>query len=316
MPGWISKSLQAAVRRTGVIVAVLWGAATIAFIAVKLIPGDPVSILAGGENVVDEAERAALVHQYGLDQPLAVQYAHYIGRALIGDFGQSYQYRQPVSQVIYEAAGPTLQLAGSAVVIALLLSVSIALATAGRRRSLARLSSGVELILLSTPVYWIGILLLTIFSFNLQWFPVTGNDGLSALVLPAIALSLPLAALLSQVLRDGLEEALSQPFSLTVRARGVGETVLRVRHGLRHAALAASTLTGTLLAGTLGGSILTETVFGRSGIGQITLQAIKTRDMPLVLGLIMLSALVFVIVNLLVDAFYLMIDPRLRRTGL
>nr|WP_141683666.1 ABC transporter permease [Rhizobium sp. AC27/96] len=316
MPGWINKALQTAVRRTGVIVAVLWGAATIAFIAVKLIPGDPVSILAGGENVVDEAERSALIHQYGLDQPLFVQYAHYLGKALVGDFGQSYQYRQPVSEVIYEAAGPTLQLAGTAILIALLLAISIALATAGRRRGLARLSSGVELILLSTPVYWIGILLLTVFSFNLQWFPVTGNDGLSALVLPAIALSLPLAALLSQVLRDGLEEALSQPFSLTVRARGVGETVLRVRHGLRHAALAASTLTGTLLAGTLGGSILTETVFGRSGIGQITLQAIKTRDMPLVLGLVMLSALVFVIVNLLVDALYLMIDPRLRRTGL
>jgi len=297
MPGSSAKFLQSVMRRTGVIVAVLWGAATIAFIAVKLIPGDPVAILAGGENVVDEAERAALVHQYGLDQPLVLQYLHYIGRALSGDFGESYQYRQPVSEVIYEAAGPTLQLAGSAIALALLLAISVALATAGRRRSLTLLSSGIELILLSTPVYWIGIILLTIFS-------------------PAIALSLPLAALLSQVLRDGLEEALSQPFSLTVRTRGVGETMLRVRHGLRHAALATSTLTGTLLASTLGGSILTETVFGRSGIGQITLQAIKTRDMPLILGLVMLSALVFVIVNLLVDAFYLLIDPRLRRTSL
>ncbi|GES42291.1 hypothetical protein RsS62_15430 [Rhizobium dioscoreae] len=253
MPGWTAKLFQTAVRRTGVIVAVLWGAATIAFIAVKLIPGDPVAILAGGENVVDEAERAALVHQYGLDQPLALQYAHYIAKALSGDFGQSYQYRQPVSEVIYEAAGPTLQLAGSAIVLALLLAISVALATAGRRKSLTLLSSGIELILLSTPVYWIGIVLLSVFSFNLEWFPVTGNDGPSALVLPAIALSLPLAALLSQVLRNGLEEALSQPFSLTVRTRGVGETVLRVRHGLRHAALAASTLTGTLLASTLGG---------------------------------------------------------------
>ncbi|MBB6485839.1 ABC transporter permease [Rhizobium lusitanum] len=316
MPGWINRFLRIAVRRAGPIVAVLWGAATIAFAAVKLIPGDPVSILAGGENVLGEAERAALVHEYGLDQPLAVQYIHYIGKAVIGDFGQSYQYREPVGRVIWEAAGPTLQLASSAILLALLLAIGVALATAGRRRNLARFTSGVELILLSTPVYWIGIVLLTIFSFNLQWFPVTGNDGLAALVLPAVALSLPLAALLSQVLRDGLEEALSQPFALTVRARGVGETILRVRHGLRHAALAASTLTGTLLAGTLGGSILTETVFGRSGIGQITLLAIKTRDMPLILGLVMLSALIFVIVNLLVDGIYLMIDPRLRRRGL
>jgi peptide/nickel transport system permease protein len=198
--------------------------------------------------------------------------------------------------VIFEAAGPTLQLAGSAVAIALCIAVGIALATAGRRRGLAVAMSGIELILLSTPVYWIGIVLLSLFSFRLQWFPITGNDGLSALVLPAIALSLPL------------------PFALTVRSRGVGERALRLRHGLRHAALAATTLTGTLLAGTLSGSILTETVFGRSGIGQVTLQAIKTRDMPLVLGLVMLSACLFVIVNLLVDALYMVIDPRLRRT--
>jgi len=297
----------------GVILAVLWGAATISFIAVKLIPGDPVAILSGGENVVDEAERAVLIREYGLDQPLALQYARYLGAALAGDFGRSYQYRQPVTEVILEAAVPTLQLAGGAILLAISLALANALLTAGRRRTLRSVLSGLELTLLSTPVYWIGIALLALFSFRLQWFPVTGNAGPAALVLPIIALSLPIAALLGQVLRDGLEEALSQPFALTVRTRGVSETALRVRHGLRHAALAASTVTGTLTAGLLGGSILTETVFGRSGIGQITLQAIKTRDMPLVLGLVMMSALVFVVINLSVDAVYLVIDPRLRR---
>lgn len=300
-------------RHFGVVAAVLWGAATIAFIAVKLIPGDPVSILTGGENIVDPAERALLVHQYGLDRPLAVQYAHYIARALVGDFGQSYQYHQPVSEVIREAALPTLALASGAILLALCLAVGNALATAGRRRGVRAVLAGLELALLSTPVYWIGIALLAFFSFRLHWFPVTGGDGPGALVLPVIALGLPLAALLGQVLRDGLEEALSQPFALTVRTRGVSEIALRVRHCLRHAALAASTLTGTLLASILGGSILTETVFGRPGIGQITLQAIKTRDMPLVLGLVMMSALVFVVINLLVDALYLVVDPRLRR---
>jgi peptide/nickel transport system permease protein len=292
---------------------VLWGAATISFVAVKLIPGDPVSILTGGENVVDQAERAVLIQQYGLDQPFVVQYARYLAHALAGNFGESYQYRQPVIAVIAEAAVPALQLASAAILLALFLAVTNALATAGRRKGLRSVLSGFELALLSTPVYWIGIVLLALFSFRLQWFPVIGNDGLAALVLPAVALSLPLAALLSQVLRDGLEEALSQPFALTVRTRGVSEIALRVRHGLRHAALAASTLIGTLLAGVLGGSILTETVFGRAGIGQITLQAIKTRDMPLVLGLVMMSALVFVVINLVVDALYLIIDPRLRR---
>lgn len=313
-PGSTRKLMRWGTRHLGLVLAVLWGAATITFVAVKSIPGDPVSILTGGENVVDEAERAVLIRQYGLDQTLAVQYARYLGNALVGNFGESYQYRQPVIEVIRDAASPTLQLASGAVLLALFLAITNALATAGRRGGIRTVLAGLELTLLSTPVYWIGIVLLTVFSFRLNWFPVTGNDGFAALVLPTIALSLPLAALLGQVLRDGLEEALSQPFALTVRTRGVSEIALRVRHGLRHAALAVSTLTGTVLAGVLGGSILTETVFGRSGIGQITLQAIMTRDMPLVLGLVMMSALAFVVINLLVDALYLVIDPRLRRT--
>lgn len=313
MPGSLRSLLSVALRRIGVILAVLWGAATITFIAVKAIPGDPVSVLTGGENVVDAAEREALIRQFGLDQPLPVQYARYIGQAMLGDFGQSYQYRQPVIEVVGEAAGPTLQLAGTAMVLALVLAFINAQATAGRRQGLRSALSGLELAVLSTPVYWIGLLLLTVFSFQLGWFPIIGGEGFRALILPAIALSLPLAALLSQVLRDGMEEALSQPFALTVRTRGVSETALRLRHALRHAALAVSTLTGTLFAGVLSGSILTETVFGRAGIGQITLQAIKTRDMPLLLGLVMLSALVSVLINLLVDALYLLIDPRLRR---
>ena len=315
MPGWLANALPAGLRRLGVIVAVLWGAATITFVAVKAIPGDPVAVLTGGENVVDAAEREALIRQFGLDQPLPVQYLRYIGQALLGDFGESYQYRQPVIEVLGEAAGPTLQLAGTAMALALGLAFVNALATAGRRKGLRTALAGLELAVLSTPVYWVGLLLLTVFSFYLGWFPVIGGEGFRALVLPAIALSLPLAALLGQVLRDGLEEALLQPFALTVRTRGVSETQLLLRHALRHAALAVSTLTGTLFAGVLAGSILTETVFGRAGIGQITLQAIKTRDMPLLLGLVMLSALVSVLINLAVDALYLLIDPRLRRAA-
>ena len=313
MPG-LSLNLPSIGKRLLTIVAVLWGAATLTFIAVKLIPGDPVSILIGSANsVVDAGYREVLVHQFGLDQPLWMQYVRYCASALTGDLGQSYQYRLPVIEVIGGALKETIPLALSALLLALVLSVLNALVTAGRHYRLRNLLAGVELILLSTPVYWIGILLLTLFSFELQWFPVTGNDGLISLVLPVITLSLPLTAVLSQVLRDGLEEALSQPFAVTVRTRGVSETLLRLRHALRHGALAISTLTGTLLAGVLGGSILTETVFGRAGLGQITLSAIENRDMPLVLGIVMFSALLFVTINLLIDALYLIIDPRLRR---
>lgn len=313
MPG-LAVNPRALGRRLLTVVAVLWGAATLSFIAVKMIPGDPVAIIiGGGDSVVDEALRAELTRQFGLDRPLWIQYLRYCSQALLGDLGHSYQYRQPVTTVIGNALKETLPLALGALTLALLLTLVNALTTAGRRRRLRSLLSGLELILLSTPVYWIGILLLSIFSFTLQWFPITGNDGIASLVLPVITLSLPLAAILSQVLRDGLEEALTQPFALTVRSRGVGESALRLRHALRHGALAISTLTGTLLANVLGGSILTETVFGRAGIGQVTLHAIENRDMPLVLGLVMFSAFLFVIINLLVDALYLLIDPRLRK---
>ncbi|MBI0458897.1 ABC transporter permease, partial [Dickeya dianthicola] len=216
-----------ALQRLFTIVAVLWGAATLTFIAVKLIPGDPVAILSGGDNMVDAAYRAALIKQFGLDQPLWMQYLRYCGQALQGDFGVSYQYRQPVAALIGDAMRETIQLALSALALALLLSILNALLTAGRHARLRALMSWLELTLLSTPVYWVGIVLLSVFSFHLQWFPVMGNDGLISLVLPVITLSLPLAALLSQVLRDGLEEALSQPFALTVRTRGVSETWLR-----------------------------------------------------------------------------------------
>ncbi len=309
----LNVNLYAIGKRLFTILAVLWGAATLTFIAVKLIPGDPVAILSGGDNVVDEAYRAVLIKQFGLDQPLWVQYLRYCGQALQGDFGVSYLYRLPVGSVISDAMHETLPLALGGLILALLLAITSALLTAGRYGVLRTTVSWLELTLLSTPVYWIGIVLLSLFSFRLQWFPVTGNDGVMSLVLPVITLSLPIAAILSQVLRDGLEDALSQPFSLTVRTRGVSEILLRFRHGLRHAALAASTLTGTLLASVLGGSVLTETVFGRAGIGQVTLSAIENRDMPLVLGVVMLSAFLFVIINLLVDALYLIIDPRLRK---
>lgn len=300
------------VRRLASIVAVLWGAATIAFVAIKSIPGNPIEILSGGENIVLPAQRAAIEAQYGLNQPVIVQYFRYLGNALRGNLGRSYEFHEPVVSVIRHAAGPTIQLALSAVALAVVLAMLSALATAGRKRRLRAVAAGAELVVLSLPVYFIGIVLLAVFAFQLGWFPVTGTSGIRSLVLPAVTLSLPLAAILSQVLRDGLEAALGQPFTVTVRTRGVGETAVRVRHGIRHALLAMSTLTGTILGSVLGGSVLTETVFGRAGIGSVALNAIETRDGPVILGLIMCSALVFIVINLVVDALYLVIDPRLR----
>jgi peptide/nickel transport system permease protein len=299
-------------KRLGVILSVLWGAGTITFIVIKSIPGDPVTILAG-EDATDPAQLEAVRRAYGLDKPAIVQYLLYLGRALTGDFGTSYVYRRPVTAVLGEAMGPTAQLALTAVACALLLAVVNATLTAGRASGLRVTMNALELVILSSPVYWIGILLLALFSFKLGWFPVAGNAGRGALVLPVVTLMLPQMARLTQILRDGLEQTLDQPFALTIRTRGVSETLLRLRHGVRHSTLALATLTGTMLAEVLGGTVITETVFGRSGIGQILLRSITSRDMPLLLGVVMLAALVAVVINLSVDALYLVIDPRLRK---
>ncbi|WP_080793181.1 ABC transporter permease [Corynebacterium pacaense] len=300
-------------RRLVETLLVVWGAATIAFVAVKAIPGDPVAIMAGGENIVDAEQRRVITEQYGLDQPLGIQYLNYLLRAFRGDFGDSYVFRNPVLQVIGDNIGPTLELALAGFTLALILAFATAIATSGGKSVARTIASGAELVFLSTPVYWIGIVLLVIFSFGLGWFRVVGADGPAALVLPALALSLPLAAILSQVLRDGIENAMEQPFALTVRSRGVSESTLRLRHALRHALLSVSTVSGTLLGGVLAGSILTETVFGRPGIGQVMLLAISSRDMPLILGLVVLSALVYSLVNAIIDVGYVVIDPRLRK---
>jgi peptide/nickel transport system permease protein len=161
-------------------------------------------------------------------------------------------------------------------------------------------------------VFWLGILLLMAFSFNLRWFPVSGAEGWNSLVLPAITLALPTAGLLTQVLREAMEKTLDQPFVTTVRSRGVGEFVIRWRHVLRHALLPAVTLGGWLIGGLLGGAVITEKVFGRPGLGTVTLGAVLTHDVPVVLTVVLLAAFIHVAASTLLDILYVLIDPRLR----
>ncbi|MCX4745002.1 ABC transporter permease [Kitasatospora sp. NBC_01287] len=303
---------RAVLRRLLGALAVLFGAATIAFVALHLVPGDPVTVMLGPGSPATPEVKAQIRAQYGLDQPVFAQYLHYLGRLLHGDLGESYQLQRPVADVIGEQLGSTVQLALAAVLVAVVLAVLGALATAGRRRLPRALVGLAELLAVSSPSYWIGILLLTAFSFQLRIFPVAGDEGLPALVLPALTLALPLAGVLGQVLREGLEAALGQPFVLTARSRGLGEGAVLLRHALRHAAVPAVTLAGWLTGSLLGGAVLVETVFGRPGIGALSLQGTTNKDMPLVIGLVLLSALVFVLISTVVDLLYLVIDPRLR----
>lgn len=299
------------------VVVVLWGAATLAFLAFRVIPGDPVSVMLGPQAQVSDAVKDTIRAELGLDRPPLEQYLSYLGQLVQGNLGESYQLRLPVAEVIGRQLGSTLQLTALALVIAVVLALAVALlARGGVSRGIV---AGLELIVLSSPVFWIGILLLSVFAFGLGWFPVSGTRNPATIVLPAITLALPVAALLGQVLRDGIEAAERQPWAMSVRARGAGQVRLTAHHTLRHGAAGALTLAAYLVGSLLGGAVLVETVFARPGIGRVTLAAITNRDLPVITGIILLSALVFVVVNLIVELVYPMIDPRLRidarRTG-
>ncbi|MCS3444466.1 ABC transporter permease [Microbacterium phyllosphaerae] len=292
------------------VVIVLWGAATLVFLAFRIVPGDPVSVMLGPQAQVSEAVKDGIRAELGLDRPPLEQYLTFIAQLARGDLGESYQLRMPVTEVIGRQLGATLQLSALALVIAVLLALAVALLVRGQvGRAVA---SGVELVILSSPVFWIGLILLSVFAFGLGWFPVSGARNPATIVLPAITLALPVAALLSQVLRDGLVQAERMPFAETVRARGAGPTWFTLRHGLRHGAASAVTLAAYLTGSVLGGAVLVETVFARAGLGRVTLAAITNRDLPVITGIILLSAIVFVTVNLVIELLHPLIDPRLR----
>ncbi|OSO98250.1 ABC transporter permease [Microbacterium sp. LEMMJ01] len=290
------------------VVIVLWGAATVAFLAFRVIPGDPVSVMLGPQAQVSEAVKDGIRADLGLDRPPLEQYVGFMGQLARGDLGESYQLRLPVTEVIGRQLGATVQLSALALGIAIVLALVVAVFVRGRvGRTVA---AGVELVVLSSPVFWIGLLLLSVFAFGLGWFPVSGTRNPATIVLPAITLALPVAALLSQVLRDGLMEAERMPFAETVRARGAGPTWFTLRHGVRHGAASAVTLAAYLTGSVLGGAVLVETVFARPGLGRVTLAAINDRDLPVLTGIILLSALVFVVINVVVELVHPLIDPR------
>ncbi|TFD27383.1 ABC transporter permease [Cryobacterium lyxosi] len=289
-------------------ILVVWGAATVGFFSLRLIPGDPVNVLVGLGNV-SQRVRDQIRADWGLVDPLLLQYFHYLGRLLQGDFGTSYRMQQPVAAVIGQQLAPTMQLMGLAISFAVLLAFGSALLGRGRRTG--PVAGLLELVAVSSPTFWIGLVLIGVFGFGLGWFPVVATAGFGALVLPAVTLAIPVAGILSQVLRQGLDDAAALPFVETVRARGAGQTRLVLRHTLRHAAASSVTLTGYIVGSLLGGSVLVETVFARPGLGRVALNAIVNRDVPVVLGIIVLAAVSFSLVNLLVDVVADRLDPRL-----
>ena len=296
-------------------VAVLWGVTTVTWLIVYLIPGDPAyAALGGGQANPTAATLQAIRIQYGFNRPMWQQYLSFIGKAVRGNFGQSYVNKQPATEVIGQQALPTVELAVAAGALAILIAVVVALTTANRRtRWIRSVSATSELVVASVPTFWLGLLLLMLFSYHFHLLPAIGNAGLPALVLPALTLALPLAAVLSQVLRNVLEEVFEQPFVLSARARGLTDAGVRLRHVLRHALIPLCTMAGYLVASLFGGAVVTETLFSRQGLGRLLLESVQAKDMPVVVGEVVLSAAVYVAINLIVDLLYPVIDPRLRR---
>lgn len=294
---------------------VIWGAGTLTFVAIHVTAGDTAVAILGGDDAWASAEVLAAVRkEYGLDQPVIVQYGRYLSKLAVGDLGESYRLRIPVTRAIQQQLGPTVVLTLAASVTAVLLAVITALLTAKRARWLQSLSSGTELAVSSAPSFVLGILLLLIFAFQLRWFPASGMSGWKTLVLPTLTLALPIAAVLTQVLRQEFESILEQPFIMTARARGMSEAGTRFLHALRHALIPLTTMTGFVIAGLLGGAVIVESLFARQGVGRLMIEATTNKDVPIVLGITLLASSVYVIVNLIVDILYGLIDPRVRIT--
>lgn len=304
-------SLQRLAWRLLAGIGVLWGAATLTFLAINLSAGDPALAILGGPDAMPSAELIAQVRvEYGLDQPLWVQYGQYLARLAQGDLGESYRLRIPVLQVIGSQLGATVQLSLAAAALSIILAVTCAVLTANRPRWVRSLVSGSELVLSSAPSFVIGIVLLLLFSFGWHLLPPSGSNSWQALILPSLALALPIAAVLTQVLRQELEDILEQPFIAMARARGMSETGVRLKHTLRHALVPLVTLSGFVFASLLGGAVIIEMLFARQGIGRLMLDAAVTKDMPLLLGITLLAAAIYVVVNFLVDLINHWVDPR------
>jgi len=312
-PGRTSRGLaQAILRRVGTALIVVWGAITATFIALTAMGGDTVQAIAGATVKVTPELREQITARYGLDQPVIVQYLTYLGGVLRGDFGTSYSLRRPVAAAVMEQLPNTLMLLATATIFGVVAAVVISVLTAHRGRRIHGIFQGLESLGVAIPQFWLGIMLITVFSFGLRLFPSTGANGPIALVLPTLALGVPVAATLSQVMRDSLEKTLDEPFIVTVRARGAGEFIVRVRHALRHSLVSAITLVGWLSGTLIGGAVIVEQVFSRPGIGRMVFAAVINRDMPVVLGIVIIAAVFYVVVNTIIDLLYPVIDPRLR----
>jgi len=298
-------------RRLLLSLPVLWGVCTLVFTLIHLIPGDPVQVMLGeGANAADIADLRA---RLGLDQPLSEQYVHFLRRLISCDLGESLRYREPVRSLVLSRYPATLLLASASMLLAFLIAFPAGVLAAVHRGTFwDRLATTIALLGLSLPSFWVGPVLILVFAVHLDWFPVSGMESPSAIVLPSLALGTALAAILARMIRASLMEEIASPYCKAATARGLGRWNVVLRHSLRNALVPVLTVIALQLGVLLTGAVITETVFGWPGLGRLTVQAIETRDYPLVQGCILVISLTYVLVNLLTDVAYAVFDPRIR----
>jgi peptide/nickel transport system permease protein len=292
-------------------VVVVFGVLTVVFFLVRVTPGDPVLLMVSPDAPATAV--AELREKLGFDRPLPVQYVRYLRRALTGDLGASIRHYRPVVALILERLPATAELTATSMALALLVAVPLGILAAVRRGSPSDLvSRAVALVGQSMPTFWLGILLIILFSVQLRLLPTSGRGTFAQLVLPTVTLGFFMIGLVARVTRAAMLEVLRTDYVRTARAKGLAERRVVSRHALRNAAIPVVTVIGLQVGTLLGGAIITEAVFAWPGIGSLAVTAIYQRDYPLVQGVVLLAGLVFVVVNLLADVSYVYLDPRIR----
>jgi peptide/nickel transport system permease protein len=293
-------------------IVVLWLVVTIAFMAMRFVPGDPVAVMlqkSGGSA----ARIAEVRHQLGLDQPVVVQYVKYLGGVMRGDLGKSIFTGRPVTTVVLEQFPATLELTAASMIIGVSLGIALGLASALREGSwLDNLFMVFAVFGVSMPSFWFGLLLIYVFSLTLGWLPATGQGGLNRLIMPAVVLGLGIAATIARITRSSMVEVMRKEYITTARAKGLRERVVIVRHALKNALIPILTMVGLEVGWLLGGAVVTETVFSRQGLGRLTINAVTQMDFPLVQGAVLFMAVFYMASNLIVDMLYVVVDPRIQ----
>jgi len=307
--GWLG-------RRIGAAAVLLWLVATAIFIAIRLIPGDPAEAIMGGPGSQASAEALeAAREQYHLNDPILVQYGWYLVQLMTGDLGTSYTQHRPVVDVMADALPATLRLTAVSLVVAWGIAFIMAAIAARSNRVGQAMGTVIEIVAAAVPHFWLGAMLIIIFSTWLGWLPAVDTGTVIGMILPAITLAIPLAGFLAQLMRDSLVTAMDSPFALAARARGASKGQVFLRHGFRHAALPALNLTGWAVATSMSGAVVVEEVFARPGLGRSLLGAVLSRDMPMVTGIALFSALIYMTVMLLVETIEALINPAASRGG-